>query len=66
MNQQQPQQQSQPDSVTPTTSDTSAAAISPVLKDSPSPSDATGEQPLDLSSKPSPNSSISGDLKSVR
>ncbi|XP_075147969.1 ecdysone-induced protein 93F isoform X2 [Haematobia irritans] len=65
MNQQQ-QQQSQPDSVTPTTSDTSAAAISPSLKDSPSPSDATGEQPLDLSSKPSPNSSISGDLKSVR
>ncbi|XP_059219622.1 mushroom body large-type Kenyon cell-specific protein 1 isoform X2 [Stomoxys calcitrans] len=64
MNQQ--QQQSQPDSVTPTTSDTSAAAISPSLKDSPSPSDATGEQPLDLSSKPSPNSSISGDLKSVR
>ncbi|XP_065371960.1 mushroom body large-type Kenyon cell-specific protein 1 isoform X2 [Calliphora vicina] len=64
MNQQ--QQQSQPDSVTPTTSDTSAAAISPSLKDSPSPSDATGEQPLDLSSKPSPNSSVSGDLKSVR
>ena len=64
--QQHQQQQSQPDSVIPTTSDTLAAAVSPSLKDSPSPSDVTGEQPLDLSSKPSPNSSISGDLKSIR
>ncbi|XP_049306534.1 uncharacterized protein LOC105226331 isoform X2 [Bactrocera dorsalis] len=63
---QQQQQQQQISSATPTTSETSAAAVSPPLKDSPSPSDATGEQPLDLSSKPSPNSSISGDLKSVR
>ncbi|XP_055853052.1 mushroom body large-type Kenyon cell-specific protein 1 isoform X2 [Episyrphus balteatus] len=50
-------------SATPTTSETSAAAISPSLKDSPSPSDLTGEQPLDLSSKPSPNSSIGGDAR---
>ncbi|XP_054081237.1 myb-like protein A isoform X1 [Zeugodacus cucurbitae] len=63
---QQQQQQQQISSATPTTSETSAAAVSPPLKDSPSPSDATGEQPLDLSSKPSPNSSISGDLKSER
>ncbi|XP_023159091.1 uncharacterized protein LOC101455412 [Ceratitis capitata] len=64
--QQQQQQQPPTNSATPTTSETSAAAVSPPLKDSPSPSDATGEQPLDLSSKPSPNSSISGDLKTVR
>ncbi|XP_054735413.1 uncharacterized protein LOC129242658 [Anastrepha obliqua] len=60
------QQQQQTNSATPTTSETSVAAVSPPLKDSPSPSDATGEQPLDLSSKPSPSSSISGDLKAVR
>ncbi|XP_067619564.1 serine-rich adhesin for platelets isoform X2 [Eurosta solidaginis] len=65
--QQQQQQQQQTSSATPPTSETSAAAVSPPpLKDSPGPSDATGEQPLDLSSKPSPNSSISGDLKTVR
>ncbi|XP_023036028.1 mushroom body large-type Kenyon cell-specific protein 1 isoform X2 [Drosophila willistoni] len=51
-------------SVTPTTSeDISAVAISPTLKDTPSPS---VDAPLDLSSKPSPNSSISGDIKSTR
>uniref|UniRef100_A0A1A9W3T1 Uncharacterized protein n=1 Tax=Glossina brevipalpis TaxID=37001 RepID=A0A1A9W3T1_9MUSC len=69
MQQQQQQQQIQPQqnvSVPPTTSDTLAAAISPTLKESPNSSDATGEQPLDLSSKPSPNSSLIGDLKSVR
>lgn len=45
---------------TPTTSDTNVAARSPSAKESPSPSDVTGEQPLDLSAKPSPNSSLSG------
>ncbi|XP_055908725.1 mushroom body large-type Kenyon cell-specific protein 1 isoform X2 [Eupeodes corollae] len=53
------------DSATPTTSETSAAAISPSIKDSPSPSDFTGEQPLDLSSKPSPNSLTSGNTRHV-
>ncbi|XP_037920383.1 mushroom body large-type Kenyon cell-specific protein 1 isoform X2 [Hermetia illucens] len=42
---------------TPTTSEINVAALSPSHKDSPSPSDITGEQPLDLSAKPSPNSS---------
>ncbi|XP_043070778.1 putative uncharacterized protein DDB_G0277255 isoform X2 [Drosophila grimshawi] len=50
-------------SVTPTTSEVSAAAASPALKDTPSPS---ADAPLDLSSKPSPNSSISGDIKTAR
>ncbi|XP_030079665.1 mushroom body large-type Kenyon cell-specific protein 1 [Drosophila hydei] len=55
-------------SVTPTTSEVAAAAAavpSPTLKDaihSPHNADA----PLDLSSKPSPNSSISGDIKTAR
>jgi len=61
--QQQQQQQQIASAVTPTTSEVSAAAISPALKDTPSPS---ADAPLDLSSKPSPNSSISGDVKSVR
>jgi len=60
---QQQQQQQIASAVTPTTSEVSAAAISPALKDTPSPS---ADAPLDLSSKPSPNSSISGDVKSVR
>ncbi|XP_051863610.1 hybrid signal transduction histidine kinase A isoform X4 [Drosophila albomicans] len=61
--QQQQQQQQLANLVTPTTSDASAAAASPTLKDTPSPS---ADAPLDLSSKPSPNSSISGDIKPVR
>lgn len=67
--QQQQQQQHHTNSVTPTTSDVSAVVAAAVgaatatLKDTPSPS---ADAPLDLSSKPSPNSSISGDSKTVR
>ncbi|XP_017846905.1 probable serine/threonine-protein kinase ndrD [Drosophila busckii] len=49
--------------VTPTTSELTAAADSPTLKETPS---SALDAPLDLSSKPSPNSSISGDMKTVR
>lgn len=48
-----------------TSTETPAAESSPLIKDSPSPSDTTGEQPLDLSAKPSPSSSVSGDSKQI-